>query len=324
MILHTIFLGNVYFAYAITAALVMLQNFFALPSLDSLSFPFSRGPDGTFTGPAGLCYPVRASPVPWFLWWCLTTLVFPCVPLLLSQLFVRSLWDLDAAASGVGIAQMIFTAFATIFRLMHNIPGPTLLTICKPVQALMNQHWSTIPEATRTGIVWFDLRICEGHDEDVLLKHMFTKARAKMLQTAAASFPDSTIGSVFVAGAFLTLYLNAHLKPFNVAGRAPFPFTVLLVIMPLLGACAISSMPLRLNEHWLTSTAMLANNGARIGTNGFPMRLCRIHGVLRIGLRREDEPYAKDIHNPSMARAANAARTSRALSTRLVSASQGR
>ena len=42
---------------------------------------------------------------PW--WWFLVTLVFPYSVLVLSQLFIKSLYDLDAAIAGLGVAQLM-------------------------------------------------------------------------------------------------------------------------------------------------------------------------------------------------------------------------
>ncbi|KAL8857468.1 MAG: hypothetical protein Q9178_005962 [Gyalolechia marmorata] len=113
----------------------------------------------------------------------------------------------------------------------------------------MNQQWASIPEAIRTPNILFNTTICGvAAIEAGPPTHYFTRPRALLLRYAAMSFPNNTVGNAFVAGVFLTLYLNARLKPFGLANKQPNPFKALVVTIPLIVALGLSSVPVGVNE----------------------------------------------------------------------------
>ena len=93
--------------------------------------------------------------------------------------------------------------------------------------------------------VRFDLRICQVKViKDGPPADYFSRPEALQLKYALMSFPNNTVANSFIAGAFLTIYINARLKPFSRGDKQPNPFKVLLVMFPLMVALGLSSVPL--------------------------------------------------------------------------------
>ncbi|KAI4231251.1 MAG: hypothetical protein LQ349_005725 [Xanthoria aureola] len=218
------------------AVLELIRNFIPLPFLDSFRLAFHRGPDGLFLGDLELAYPVLPPILPA---WAVTLIlsIFPVTVLCATQPFVRSGWDFMAAWNGIGLAGAILSYVCAFCKLFVLTPKSTFLSICRPVQPMMDALWHAVPEYERTSRIFFDVSICQGMTSEVTVRG----PRYWEIHRALTAFPSGRTVTVWLCAWFLSIYWNAKLRPF--AGRRSTSlWRVLLVFFPLTVAVAMTAI----------------------------------------------------------------------------------
>lgn len=125
-------------------------------------------------------------------------------------------------------------AFCKLFVLT---PKSTFLSICRPVQPLMDALWHAVPEYERTSRIFFDVSICQGMTSEVTVRG----PRYWEIHRALTAFPSGRTVTVWLCAWFLSIYWNAKLRPF--AGRRSTSlWRVLLVFFPVTVAVAMTAI----------------------------------------------------------------------------------
>ncbi|KAL8757526.1 MAG: hypothetical protein Q9199_002169 [Rusavskia elegans] len=228
--------ASVMLSLGFAAVLELIRNFLPLPFLSSFRLVFHRGPDGLFLGDVDLAYPILPRILPT---WAITLILsmFPITLLCITQPFVRSGWDFNAAWNGIGLAGGIFSEVFLFCKLFMITPKSTFLSVCRPVQPMMDQLWRAVPEFQRTSRMFFDVSICQGMTSEVTTHG----DRYWEIHNALTAFPSGRVATVWLCGWFLSIYWNAKLRPFTNRRTATL-WRILLVFLPLTIAGAMTAI----------------------------------------------------------------------------------
>ncbi|KAL8780862.1 MAG: hypothetical protein Q9213_006274 [Squamulea squamosa] len=161
-------------------------------------------------------------------------LTAPYISLLLAQIFIRSGWDFQAALDGLGIAGEFFWPFFVICKLILPWPRPYFLSICEPVQPLIDKMWQALPEFGRTSTIPLNIEVCRDASEEAM-----TENRYDELRDALTGFPSGRVCTLWIGAWFMTLYLNGKLKTFD-STTSITAWRVLLNMTPFATASALT------------------------------------------------------------------------------------
>lgn len=178
----------------------------------------------TFRGPIEFSYPAVPEPVP-SVNCALLAIFVPILVIATFQVRIRSVWDFHAGASG-SLKGVVSTTFVCT-TLKHFVGGfrPNYMDTCKPD---MNRMVVDMEHQT----YWFSPTACTD---------------ARLINRSLQGFPSGHAGSIFAAGAFLTLYFNAKLKVFS--DHAPDFWALMVTMIPLLGASLLSGSMYITHQH---------------------------------------------------------------------------
>lgn len=122
-------------------------------------------------------------------------------------------------------------------KLFMITPKSTFLSVCRPVQPMMDQLWRAVPEFQRTSRMFFDVSICQGMTSEVTTHG----DRYWEIHNALTAFPSGRVATVWLCGWFLSIYWNAKLRPFANRRTATL-WRILLVFLPLTIAMAMTAI----------------------------------------------------------------------------------
>jgi diacylglycerol diphosphate phosphatase/phosphatidate phosphatase len=169
----------------------------------------------TFHGPLKFSYSALSEPVS-SINCALLAIFVPIIVIATFQIRIWSFWDFHAGALGSLKGVISATFVCTVLK--HFIGGfrPNYLDTCKPdtSRVVMDMEHHTH---------WFNPTACTD---------------TRLINRSLQAFPSGHAGSMFAAGAFLTLYLNAKLKVFSDFG--PHFWTLMVTVTPLLAASLLS------------------------------------------------------------------------------------
>lgn len=157
---------------------------------------------------------------------------------------VRSFWDTNNGIVGLVYALLASSCFQVFIKWIVGGLRPHFYDVCKPDPSLFNavglnhgvgyQNYMFTPE------------VCTGSQESV--------------RNALESFPSGHATTIFAGMVYLYLYLNAKLKVFS--NYHPAMWKLLVLYMPILGACLIAgTLTIDHSHNWYDIIA-----GAVIGT----------------------------------------------------------
>ncbi|KAI1764327.1 acid phosphatase/Vanadium-dependent haloperoxidase [Hypoxylon sp. FL1150] len=165
-------------------------------------------------------------------------ILVPLFFLLFAQFRIRSFWDCNNAIIGFIYALETSAAFQVAIKWAIGGFRPHFLDVCKPDRNL------------ETGVGY--------------MHYMYTPkicaTQGRPLWDAMQSFPSGHSTTIFAAGVYLYLYLNAKLKVF--ANYHPSMWKLLLLYFPILGAVLVCGcLTIDQSHHWYDILG-----GAAIGT----------------------------------------------------------
>lgn len=173
----------------------------------------------------------------------------PILVFLLTQIRVRSFWDLNNSIMGLLYSQLGSAVFQVMIKWLIGGLRPNFLDICKPdiSKASLPGGNSTGLEGTGYGGIMYTYEICSGEMNG-------------SLSNALESFPSGHTTSMFAGMVFLYLYLNAKLKVFS--NYHPSMWKLVLIYAPILGAVLVGgSLTVDQSHNWYDILA-----GGTIGT----------------------------------------------------------
>lgn len=157
------------------------------------------------------------------------------------QIRIRSFWDANNAIIGLLYSLIAAAVFQVFVKWLIGGLRPHFLDVCQPaVPAYGDQTGRGFAH------IMYDKSVCTGDMSEV--------------NDSLESMPSGHSTAAFAGFIFLYLYLNAKLKVF--ANYHPAMWKLIVVYMPVLGACLIAgSLTIDEYHHWYDVLA-----GAIIGT----------------------------------------------------------
>ncbi|KAI0555825.1 PAP2 superfamily-domain-containing protein [Xylaria curta] len=197
--------------------------------------------------PPSFAYPARPQTVSsWLI--AIVAILSPVVVILLTQLRIRSFWDLNNAILGFFYALLISSVFQATMKAFIGGFRPNFYDVCQPD--------SSHAEGTgnKTGLNGIGFR------RDMWTSDVCTTTDAGRLRNAMQGFPSGHSTTMVAAMVYLSLYLNAKLKVF--ANYHTPLWKLIGLVLPILGAVLLCGTLIIDNTHSWYDIA----GGATIGT----------------------------------------------------------
>jgi len=187
-----------------------------------------------------VAYPLRKNIIPIYAAALLASLI-PIFIILCMQIRIRSFWDVNNAIIGLFYSLITAAVFQVFVKWLIGGLRPHFLDVCQPaVPAYGDQAGKGFAH------IMYDKSVCTGD--------------ASEINDSLESMPSGHSTAAFAGFIFLYLYLNAKLKVFS--NYHPAMWKLIVVYMPVLGACLIAgSLTIDEFHHWYDVLA-----GAVIGT----------------------------------------------------------
>jgi diacylglycerol diphosphate phosphatase / phosphatidate phosphatase len=196
------------------------------PLAATRTFPLTLDPQGNVVYPSTeMGYPFRGWIIPT---WAsaVVNVLGPIVFILLTQIRVRSLWDVTNGIEGVLLANICSTMFQVAVKKLIGGFRPYFLDICQPdVSLAKGKSGGGGLDASGFRQVFYTIDIC-------------TNPNKQQIETAATSFPSGHSVAAFAGFGFLFLYWNAKFKIW--ADHKPALWKIWIVYAPLLVAFLLS------------------------------------------------------------------------------------
>ena len=191
-----------------------------------MPIPITRTFPITFNDSGDIVYPEMAYPSRgWMISTWVSGITTFCVPILvyiLAQIRIKSAWDANSAIVGTIWAVALATLFQVFTKTLVGGFRPYFLDVCMPDVSLASD-----PKHNATGLNGV------GFHQIMYTVEVCTQPDAKLLRTAASSFPSGHSAAGFAGFGFLFLWLNSKLKVW--ADYRPAFWKLLLTMLPLLG-----------------------------------------------------------------------------------------
>lgn len=224
------------------------------PSPGTRTFPLAINQFGEPSNSGEVVYPQFAYPdrgqiiASWLD--ALLAVAIPIVSILLMNLIrIRSFWDINNGIFGLLYAIIPSTTFQVIIKWLIGGLRPNFYDVCKPDLELAAQQ---IHNTTGLNGV--------GYQQYMFTDEICTSENKDAIKNALQSFPSGHSTTIFAGAVFLYLYLNAKFKVY--ANYHPSLWKLVLVYLPILGACLIAgSLTVDQTHNWYDILA-----GGIIGT----------------------------------------------------------
>ncbi|KXJ90739.1 phosphatidic acid phosphatase type 2/haloperoxidase [Microdochium bolleyi] len=240
----------------LTIIILLIISFlvYRAPSPGTRTFPLAINSNGEPSNRGEVVYPQFAYPdrgqiiASWLD--ALLAVAIPIVAILLMNLIrIRSFWDINNGIFGVLYAIVPSSCFQVMIKWLIGGLRPNFYDICKPDLELAAQQMHNTTGLNGVGYqqYMFTDEICTSDNKDAI-------------KNALQSFPSGHSTTIFAGMVFLYLYLNAKFKVW--ANYHPSLWKLVLVYLPILGACLIvGSLTVDQTHNWYDILA-----GATIGT----------------------------------------------------------
>ncbi|KAH7029271.1 phosphatidic acid phosphatase type 2/haloperoxidase, partial [Microdochium trichocladiopsis] len=240
----------------LTIIILLVISFvvYRAPSPGTRTFPLAINSNGEPSNRGEVVYPQFAYPdrgqiiASWLD--ALLAVAIPIVSILLMNLIrIRSFWDINNGIFGVLYAIVPSSAFQVMIKWLIGGLRPNFYDVCKPDLELAAQqvHNSTGLNGVGYQQYMFTDEICTAGNKDAI-------------KNALQSFPSGHSTTIFAGMVFLYLYLNAKFKVY--ANYHPSLWKLVLVYLPILGACLVAgSLTVDQTHNWYDILA-----GGIIGT----------------------------------------------------------
>ena len=223
------------------------SQIYKAPLASTHTFPITFAQSGDIVYPS-LAYPARGWTIPSRVSGLIAALV-PISVILLAQLRIRSFWDANNGAMGVGYALLLGTLFQVIIKVLVGGLRPYFLVVCQPDVSLATPaaHDTTGLNGVGFQQIMYTADVCSNPDRAAV-------------RGAMMSFPSGHATAAFGGLVFLFLWMNAKLKVWG--NYRTSIWWLALLFAPLLGA-ALQACVLTVDmaHHWYDILA-----GAFIGT----------------------------------------------------------
>ncbi|OLN81843.1 PA-phosphatase related-family protein-like protein 1 [Colletotrichum chlorophyti] len=173
----------------------------------------------------------------------------PILVILLSQIRVRSFWDINNGIVGLLYSVLSSTVFQVMIKWLIGGLRPNFLEVCQPDISKALQ-----PGGNQTGLDG------SGYGGIMWTSDICTREMDGTLSNALESFPSGHTTCMFAGMVYLYLYLNAKLKVFS--NYHPSMWKLVLTYAPILGATLVGgSLTVDQTHNWYDILA-----GGLIGT----------------------------------------------------------
>ncbi|KAI0192573.1 PAP2 superfamily-domain-containing protein [Xylaria flabelliformis] len=206
--------------------------------------------------PPSFAYPARRQTVSnWLI--AFVAIASPVAVILLTQLRIRSFWDLNNAILGFLYALLISSAFQATTKAYIGGFRPNFYDVCQPDS---NHAEGTGNKTGLNGI---------GFRRDMWTSDVCTTTDAGKLRDAMQGFPSGHTTTMVAAMVYLSLYLNAKLKVF--ANYHTPLWKLIALVLPILGAVLLCGTLIIDNTHSWYDIAGGATIGALMSFAAFRM-----------------------------------------------------
>jgi len=226
--------------------LTTTNQIYKAPLASTHTFPITFPQSGDIVYPS-LAYPNRGWTVPSRASGIIAALV-PISVILVAQLRVRSFWDFNNGAMGVGYALLLGSVFQVVVKVLVGGLRPYFLDVYRPdVSRAATTHDTTGLNGVGFRQIMYTADVCSNPDRAAV-------------RGAMMSFPSGHATAAFAGLGFLFLWMNAKLKVWS--NYRTSIWSLALLFAPLLGA-VLQACVLTVDRahHWYDIVA-----GAAIGT----------------------------------------------------------